>query len=132
MNNEQAKQVAQKALSALESCGSEAECDGGRQWFSEVLVDEAIEVLQSFLSSTDLEKVTKKLPYKPGTPLLKIVEGGVMRDFQTSQIIEEAAVMGFQVDREFVERVRKDFNLQLEKEFQKWGVNKPSYSEKRP
>lgn len=37
-----------------------------------------------------------------------------MRDFQTSQIIEEAAAMGFQIDADLVDRVRRDFDHRLE------------------
>jgi len=58
--------------------------------------------------------------YKLGTPLFDIIEGGVCRDFEASQIIEEAGASGFDIDARLVEAVRRDFHVRMFEYFKEY------------
>jgi hypothetical protein len=57
--------------------------------------------------------------YKPGTPLLEIVRGGICRDFENKQIITEALASGFRIDDSLVDYCRQKFNEDLDASMQK-------------
>jgi hypothetical protein len=52
--------------------------------------------------------------WKDGTPLFDIIEGGLARDFEIEQIIEEAQAMGHAIDARLVEAVKRDFELRMQ------------------
>lgn len=51
--------------------------------------------------------------YEPGTPLFDIIQGGICRDFEASQIIDEAMASGYLIDDRLVESMRRDFHAQM-------------------